>query len=411
VQNHRIVNGGRRRYALVGTGDRGLEMFAHGILTAHPDIAELVGLYDVNPLRVDAARRLLGRTDIPGFDSFEALMAGARPDTVIVASKDSTHHTYIVAAMRAGADVITEKPMTTDDVTCREILAAEHDTGRNLRVAFNYRYSPYFTKAKELLATGTIGEVLSVDFHWYLDTRHGADYFRRWHRRMENSGGLFVHKATHHFDLVNWWLADRPEAVLASGALGFYGPTREERGERCMTCAHRATCQFYWDVTAVDEFRTLYVEAEPGDGYHRDGCVFDPEIDIYDTMAAIVRYERGATMSYSLNAYMAYEGMRAAFNGRAGRMELEAIESWDRPDDEIRVYRFDGTCETTRIPRTPEGHGGADERLLEHLFRGWAEDPLGHATSATDGAYSILVGVAANRSARSGGWVRIGDLL
>jgi predicted dehydrogenase len=250
-----------------------------------------------------------------------------------------------------------------------------------------------------------------VDFHWYLDTHHGADYFRRWHRRMENSGGLFVHKATHHFDLVNWWLADRPETVVGSGTLRFYGPTREERGERCTTCVHRATCEFYWDLTADEEFRALYVEAEPGDGYHRDGCVFDPEIDIYDTMAAVVRYERGTTMSYSLDAYMAYEGMRAAFNGRTGRMELEAIETWNRPDDEIRVYRFDGTCETTRVPRIPEGHGGADERLLEHLFRGWDEDPLGHAADAVDGAYSILVGVAADRSVRDGGWVRIRDLL
>ena len=405
------MNSGTRRYALVGAGNRGLEMFAHGILTTHSDVADLVGLYDVNPLRVDAARRLLGRPEIPAFDSFDALIAGARPDAVIVTSKDSTHHKYIVAAMRAGADVITEKPMTTDDATCREILAAQRETGRDLRVAFNYRYSPHFTKAKELLTVGTIGEVLSVDFHWYLDTRHGADYFRRWHRRMENSGGLFVHKATHHFDLVNWWLADRPEAVVASGALRFYGPRREERGERCMTCPHAATCEFQWDLTADEELRTLYVEAEPGDGYHRDGCVFDPEIDIYDTMSAIVRYERGTTMSYSLNAYMAYEGMRAALNGQTGRMELEAIESWDRPDDEIRVYRFDGTCETIRVPRTPEGHGGADERLLEHLFRGWERDPLGHAANATDGAYSILVGVAANRSVRSSGWVRIGDLL
>ena len=401
----------RRRYALIGTGGRGLEMFAHGILTTHSDVADLVGLYDVNPLRVEAARRLLGRPDLQAFDSFDALMADARPDAVIVTSKDSTHHTYIVAAMRAGADVITEKPMTTDDGTCREILTAQRETGRDLRVAFNYRYSPYFTEAKRMLAAGTIGEVLSVDFHWYLDTHHGADYFRRWHRRIENSGGLFVHKATHHFDLVNWWLADRPEAVVASGALHFYGPTREERGERCMTCTYRAACEFYWDVTADEELRTLYVEAEPGDGYHRDGCVFDPEINIYDTMAAVVRYERGATMSYSLNAYMAYEGMRAAFNGRTGRMELEAIESWDRPDDEIRVYRFDGAWETTRVPRTPEGHGGADARLLEHLFRGWDEDPLGHAAGAADGAYSILVGVAANRSVESGGWVRIGDLL
>ncbi len=402
----------RTRYALVGTGDRGLDLYGRALLTSHADVAELVGLYDANPLRVDAALDLLRRSDVPRFDSFESMMRKAEPDVVIVTSKDSTHHTYIVGAMRAGADVITEKPMTIDAEHCRTILAVQRETDRGLRVTFNYRYAPYFTKAKELLAAGTIGEVRSIDFHWYLDTHHGADYFRRWHRRMRNSGGLFVHKATHHFDLVNWWLADRPSDVLASGELRFYGPTREERGERCMGCEYARTCAFHWDVTAVDEYRRLYVEAEAGDGYHRDGCVFDPEIDIYDTMAAIVRYERGTTMSYSLNAYMAYEGMRAAFNGTTGRLELEQIESRHLPADEIRIYRFDREEPETMIgvPRE-EGHGGGDERMLDDLFRGVGEDPLGHVAGPMDGASSILTGVAANRSVQAGGWVRVADLL
>jgi len=403
-----------KRYALVGTGDRGLDMFARPILTIYSDVAELVGLHDVNPLRVRAARDLLGRPDLPAFDSFGSMLEHAHPDVVIVASKDSTHRAFIVEAMRAGCDVVTEKPMTIDDASCREILATERETGRELRVAFNYRYAPYFTKAKELLAAGAIGDVRSVDFHWYLDTDHGADYFRRWHRRMENSGGLFVHKATHHFDLVNWWVADRPEAVLASGSLLFYGPTRQERGERCMTCAYADTCEFHWDVADDDLFRRLYVDAEAGDGYHRDGCVFDPAIDIYDTMTAIVRYERGITMSYSLNAYAAYEGVRAAFNGTTGRLELERIESRHLPADEIRIYRFlrEEPEDVISVPRVADDeHGGGDRRLLDHLLRGAEDDPLGHAAGSLDGAYSVLTGVAANRSVDTGTWVRIADLL
>ena len=69
-----------------------------------------------------------------------------------------------------------------------------------------------------------IGEVLSVDFHWMLDTRHGADYFRRWHRNKANSGGLIIHKATHHFDLINWLLSSVLETVYATGHFRFYRP-------------------------------------------------------------------------------------------------------------------------------------------------------------------------------------------
>lgn len=404
------MSGERKHYALVGTGVRGLEMFAAPILTAYADVAELVGLYDLNPLRAEAVREFLG-ADVPVFVSFDDMMTAARPDAVIVTAKDSTHHHYIVRALRAGADVITEKPMTTDDAKCREILAAQRETGRQVRVTFNYRYAPYFTKVKELLADGAIGEALSVDFHWYLDRRHGADYFRRWHRRMEDSGGLLVHKATHHFDLVNWWLADRPEAVTATGALLFYGPTRAERGERCLTCEHKGSCEFSFDLTEDEALRRLYLEAEPGDGYVRDGCVFADEIDIYDTMAAMVRYEGGARLSYSLNAYMPYEGMRAELNGRTGRLEIVGNREDGLAGDAVTIHRPRKESEMIPTPPGDGDHGGGDRRLLDDLFRGTGDDPLGHAASVMDGAYSVLTGVAANRSIETGGWVRIADLL
>src|SRR5207253_3194520 len=91
---------------------------------------------------------------------------------------------------------------------------------------------------------------LAIELECFLDKRHGADYFRRWHRRKENSGGLLVHEGTHLFDLVNWWLADQPRDVFAMGERRVYGPTRAARGERCSTCPHTATCEFYVDLAA-----------------------------------------------------------------------------------------------------------------------------------------------------------------
>ena len=98
-------------------------------------------------------------------------------------------------------------------------------------VTFNYRYSPRNSALKEIIQSGVIGKVTSIDFSWVLDTVHGADYFRRWHREKKNSGGLLIHKASHHFDLVNWWIDDVPERVFASGGLKFYGDKNAaERG-------------------------------------------------------------------------------------------------------------------------------------------------------------------------------------
>src|SRR5690625_2503730 len=167
---------------------------------------------------------------------FDDMIATEKPDIVIVTSVDRTHHTYIVRALELGCDVITEKPMTVDAEKTQEIIDAINKTGNEVRVTFNYRYAPHNTKIREIIRDGVIGDVYSVNFEWALDTQHGADYFRRWHRNKNNSGGLLVHKSTHHFDLVNFWLNTTPDTVYATGGLRFYWKENAEA---------RGVTQFY----------------------------------------------------------------------------------------------------------------------------------------------------------------------
>ena len=173
-------------------------------------------------------------------NEFDRMLAETKPDVVIVTTIDRTHHEYIIRTMEAGCDAITEKPLNTNIEKCHAILHVVERTGRNLKGTFNYRYAPTRTKVKELILNGTIGQVTSVHFEWLINTKHGADSFRRWHRDKRNSGGLMVHKATHHFDLMNWWLDSSPETVFALGKLAFYGrDNAEARGEP--RASYRAT--------------------------------------------------------------------------------------------------------------------------------------------------------------------------
>ena len=243
----------KKRYAQVGVGSRSL-MYTDAILHEFTATSELVGLCDNNEgrLRLRAALAREQGVEVKTYPAgeFEGMIRETRPDVVIVTTRDSTHDEYICRAMELGCDVITEKPMTTDAEKCQRIIDTQRRTGRKCRVTFNYRYSPPRTQVKELLMSGVIGEVLSVDFHWLLDTRHGADYYRRWHRNKANSGGLMVHKATHHFDLINWWLSAVPVEVFASGSKKFYTPQTAERygltkrGERCHGCPEAGRCPF-----------------------------------------------------------------------------------------------------------------------------------------------------------------------
>jgi predicted dehydrogenase len=402
-----------RRYALAGASSRSLGMYALPIVERFRENAAIAGIFDVNTARAAYISRQCG--DVPVFGDFDAMLERTRPDCVIVTTVDRYHHEYIIRALEAGCDAITEKPMTIDDEKCRAILNAERRTGRRVVVTFNYRFAPYITRVKELLRAGAVGEVLSVDFEWFLDRRHGADYFRRWHRRKENSGGLLVHKATHHFDMVNWWIEDEPEIVHAFGQRRVYGPTRAERGERCSTCAYTDSCEFYVDYRSDPLYRSLYFEAEHEDGYHRDGCVFSDEIDIEDTMSVIARYAHGPQLSYSLVAYSPYEGWLVAITGSTGRLEAQEYHSGplsEQITDRITVYNRRGEMVTHDIPQEEGGHGGGDERLWERLFGSHPQpDPLGHMAGSRAGAMSILVGVAANRSIATGLSVRIADLL
>jgi len=401
-----------KRYALVGCGVRGISMYARPIVKHYGDVAELVALCDTNRTRMEACRQYC-QADTPAFSDLDETLRETRPDTVIVTSPDWTHHELIIRALEAGCDAITEKPMTIDAAKCRAILEAEERTGRQVTVAFNYRYSPQHQQIKRLIREGAIGDVLSVDFHWPLDYIHGADFFRRWHRRMENSGGLLVHKATHHFDLINWWLDSEPEEVFASGRRAFYGPTREARGERCHGCAHAGSCEFFMDMSKVDYMQTLYLDAESEDGYYRDRCVFADEIDIFDTMAATVKYASGAVLAYSMTAYAPWEGYTLAFNGTQGRLEVLFVEREPGREPGIEMSLHPLRQPARRIePDTGTGeHYGGDRLLRDHLFRGVESDPLGLQADSRAGAMSILTGIAANQSIRTGTLVKVAELL
>ncbi len=411
----------KKRYAIVGVGSRS-KMYQGALQEEFGSDGELAAACDVNAGRLKLAQdwhlETTGRTlPVYAATDFDRMIAETKPDTIIVTTVDGFHHQYIVRALELNCDVITEKPMTIDAVKCQQIIDTQHRTGRQCRVTFNYRYSPPRTQIKDLLMSGVIGEVLSVDFHWLLNTFHGADYFRRWHSYKKYSGGLMIHKATHHFDLINWWLSAVPVSVFATGKREFYTPAMAKRfgltssHARCHTCPEAQKCGFYFSLKDHPDLKTLYLDQEHHDGYYRDQCVFRPEIDIEDTMNVLVKYDNQVTLCYSVNAFNAWEGYVVAFNGTKGRLEHQAEESiYVSGTNTVQGGIKSGSI-TTRVmplrgpiqemePWSSEGsHGGGDAVLLADLFSPTPKaDPYLRAADQRSGAYSILIGAAANIS-------------
>ncbi|GAA3865509.1 Gfo/Idh/MocA family oxidoreductase [Celeribacter arenosi] len=421
------------KIAIVGCGSRH-SMFAQSIGEDYPDKHEVVAMCDNNPHRLGIAAAAASRAGTNGVATYDAsafddMIAEQKPDTVVITTPDFLHADYIVRAFEAGCDVICEKPMTIDLSSLKQITEAQRRTGRQVRVTFNYRYSPARTQIKDMLASGTIGTITAVDFRWHLDRVHGADYFRRWHRQKENSGGLLVHKSTHHFDLLNWWLASTPTKVMATGQRAFYRPETavefglEGRGERCATCPVAAKCDFELDMDADANLHALYRQAEGEDGYFRDLCVFDEDIGIEDTMQAHITYGSGATANYTLTAYSPWEGLEIRFQGTKGELihkhiEVHGVFGGERAHagkDSVwtELHLAGQKPEQIEVPVAEGHHGGADPVMLGYIFDpdNMEPDAYGRASDHVAGGWSILTGIAANLSIETGSAVDVQTML
>jgi predicted dehydrogenase len=432
----------KRRYVVVGTGHR-VQMYLDAMAGDHRDDAELVGVVEPNPGRLSVH---LNRVSEAGLevssvvtghpDDLEPVIKETEADRAIITSPDYTHAELIVRSLDAGVDVVVEKPLTINADGTRQIADAVQRSGRQVIVTHNYRYSPRNSKLKELIKSGAIGTPLSVTFEWVLDTSHGADYFRRWHRDKANSGGLLIHKASHHFDLVNWWLADTPTQVYARGGVRFYGS--ENAAARGMAphpgrgTHEGAHSPWELDLRTDPRLKALYLDAESYDGYQRDQDVFGPGVTTEDNLAVIVDYARDVTLSYALNAHAPWEGYRVAVNGDEGRAELDVVEraavladadgrvvidpsavpeSSSRAGGErLTLQRHWEPARDVKIEAGTGAHGGGDALLLKDIFRGQGDDWLERSANWADGVRAIAIGIAGNESLDTGLPIKIADL-
>jgi predicted dehydrogenase len=405
--------GGKLRYALVGTGGRGSGLWGRSIVNNYKDIIDVVGLCDINPKRVEFVKGYL-KLNCPTFTDFDAMVAQTRPDVVMVTTTDCFHAKYICRALELGCYAMTEKPMAIDEKQCQEIRDAERKYGKDVRVTFNYRYTPDAETIKKILMEGEIGQVTSVDFHWFLDTSHGASYFRRWHAYKQNNGSLLVHKSTHHFDILNWWLMADPIEVNAYGDLRYYGFNGEYRARSCRECTHKTDCVYYWDITKSEMDMNLYVNCESEDGYIRDACLYRADINTWDNMAVQIKYSNDVIASYSLVAGMPYEGYEIGFNGTKGRLDARVYHNqpWkvDRIADVRLTRKFKGTLEMPIGQGGGGGHWGSDDKMQDMIFRG-SPDPLGQTAGTRAGAMSILIGIGARHSIEQNRKVTIDEMV
>lgn len=417
----------KKRYAVCGVSARAIGMYIMPMVREFKHCAEFVGMLDIDPLRFKICKDQVPESkDVPEYlaDDFYKMIEETKPDALFVVSMDCTHVDYVVKGLELGLDVICEKPMTTNTADALRVMEAEAKSKGKVICTFNYRYNPVHRKLRELILAGKIGRVTHVDLNWYIDIRHGSSYFHRWNRMRENSGSLSIHKSSHHFDLVNWWVDGVPEAVHAFGALNHYGPDAEfnpskKDGRDCTNCPEMMKCAYEarWatrnssifvkddHINAFDGKEKRYTDYSP----HM--CMFDSKINIYDTFIANVKYRNGVLLNYSANFSTPYEGYHLAINGTRGRLEtteFSGVGHWlpkIHTDGQYIDYFpiFEGR-ERINIAAAEGGHGGGDPLILEDIFLGENPDrKYDILAKSVDGLRAIAIGDAVFTSIKEGG--------
>ncbi len=403
----------KMKVALVGTGVRGVGMYGQRLLQDYGNYVDMVGICDQNPGRVKYAHDYI-KPNGPAFTDLDEMLTKTRPEWLIVTTWDWEHHSCIIKGLQHGCNIMCEKPLTIDEHKAQMLLDARKKYGKEIIVTFNYRWAPPRAKLKELIMGGAIGDLTTVDFHWNISRSHQMRYMQRWHGEKDRGGSLWVHKSTHHFDLVNWWVDSDPEEVYAFAGLEQFGSNGPFRGKNCRNCDHTRECPYYWDITQNDHLNGLYAKNENFDGYIRDNCVFRHQIDSYDKHAAVVKYANNVLLNYSLTCDTNHSGFWIAFNGTKGRIEGRE-GGWPglkqgEPQQWI-LQPIDGENEVIDVHRIEGGHWGGDPLMKNKFFVDPdQDDPLAQAAGLRDGVMSILPGIAARKSSETGQKIRIADL-
>ncbi|MBO7327422.1 MAG: Gfo/Idh/MocA family oxidoreductase [Lentisphaeria bacterium] len=396
------------RLAIIGTGCRGTWTFGE-ILKDKEDV-EIAALCDVNPVRLQAAAKTLKIN--PALYTFVDEMASKENfDGVIITTPDSTHYEISMKALQNNWNVLVDKPLATNVADCKKLIAVAEEKKLTLMIGFNLRHHAVLKRLKELIDNGDLGRVFLAENREFYDG--GKTYMSRWNRLFANTGGLWIHKGSHDFDVFNW-LLDFPKIervcsfaainVLTPQNLPFEKENGIEPGPGCDDCYYQKKCpdRFLFSAMEADFWSK---DAIKEDGYCRNQCMYLSDKDVHDNGIAMVEYANGIKVSHM-------ECFIGCKNDRVYTVVGDkAIAEVSLSDRTIKVTcRWSGETVTYSIPAVSGGHGGADPSLVDtfcKVIRGEAQPN----STAIHGLWASAIGQAAEISRREHRMVDMSELL
>jgi predicted dehydrogenase len=416
---------------VVGAGSRGMHAYASYALR-HPDQVRIAGVAEPDPIRRSRMAEAHDLDDSRCFATWEELMAaGQLGEAAIITTQDQMHVDPSVAAMRAGYDVLLEKPMAHTLEGCVRLVQESERSGRVLQICHVLRYAPFWRQLHAILASGVLGDIVTVEHRENVAYWHMAHSFVRgnW-RNKALSSPMILAKCCHDLDVLVWNLG-RPVTRLSSvGSLVHYRPESvgPEIPPRCVdNCPIEPQCPFsaigiYVDYertfpNAAEQFMTVGLDPAAPDRWPfnvitpdlsragrqraiKEGpygrCVYRCDNDVVDHQSVLMELDNGVSVNMVMHGHSNQEHRSMRYDGTRATLRARALEP-----GEIEINYHGGKTERILVDAGAAGHGGGDEGIMAdfvQVLRG----ELAPLTTARVALESHMLAFAAEEARLSG---------
>lgn len=331
----------------------------------------IAAVYDPDPQVVEDTLAHWKMTDAKRCSSYQEAINTPGVEWVMVFSPNVYHKEQVVAAFEAGKHVFSEKPLATTIEDCVAINEAHRKSGKLFATGFVLRYAPIYRKAKEILESGVLGDLIAVEANENITPEHGSYIMRNWRRKTAIAGPHILEKCCHDLDLIEWLTNSLPAKVMAFGGRDFFLPKNDE---------------LFQYITPKIQGCWLDPHATPSP--------FTSDGDLMDNLISIAEFRNKVRVSFSCSMSNILPERRMYFSCSKGTMKLDlyaAMLSYATLDDGI-TYSFDF--------RT-DGHGGGDSHIMKELYETMTTGVLPKC-SGSEGLRSAVYAIVLDQAAVSG---------
>ncbi|MBN2852694.1 MAG: Gfo/Idh/MocA family oxidoreductase [Clostridia bacterium] len=358
---------------IIGIGNRATAYFK---LPEYGSDIRITALCDTNDSNLDTAIQdfFHGDESIRRYNDYMDLMACDDIDAVVICSPDTTHVSIVEEAMKRNKRILLEKPVATTGDDLIRLYQHSINYKKTILPGFVLRYTDLYQKVKEIVDSGEIGEIITLEANETLSPIHAASFFRRWHRLSVNNGGFLNAKCSHDLDLISMMTSRKPLYVSSFGS-NIHFNHHHSKSILCSQCEKLMSCKY------VDQTINKLSSAD------YDLCPYLVDSDIVDHQVVSILYEGGITASFTVSMHASAGNRMMTVYGSEGTIRSDFVKQ-----EVIVDYIKPQRQEIYKIDELSPGHGGGDEKLCR-LFIDKSDN-----NQVYDGIMSTAIALAAEKS-------------